>query len=92
MALPVDYIPATSYPTYGTGTAMPPSTNGSVPQTDYVPVQQADGSVVYLRKRRRRRRRKLLTASDRGDIAFLVGTLTGATQRAAISAILSRRC
>lgn len=44
-------------------------------------------------RNRRRRRRKLLTASDKSDIAFLVGQLgTGQAGKAAISALLSRRC
>lgn len=44
-------------------------------------------------RRRRRRRRKLLTCSDKADIAFLHGQLgSGQLGRAAISALLSRRC
>lgn len=43
--------------------------------------------------RRRRRRRRLLTCSDKADIAFLHGQLGGGQLgRAAISALLSRRC
>lgn len=43
--------------------------------------------------RRRRRRRRLLTSSDKSDIAFLHGQLgSGQLGRAAISALLSRRC
>lgn len=43
--------------------------------------------------RRRRRRRRLLTSSDKADIAYLVGQLgTGQIGRAAISALLSKRC
>jgi len=47
----------------------------------------------YVAKPRRRRRRALLTQSDKGDIAFLVGTLgKGQLASAAISALLSKRC
>lgn len=42
---------------------------------------------------RRRRRRRLLTCSDKADIAYLVGQLgQGQLGKAAISALLSRRC
>lgn len=43
--------------------------------------------------RKRRRRRRLLTCSDKADIAYLVGQLgQGQLGKAAISALLSRRC
>lgn len=45
------------------------------------------------KKKKRRRRRRLLTCSDKADIAYLVGQLgTGQLGRAAVSALLSRRC
>ena len=44
-------------------------------------------------KKRRYRRRKLLTCGDKADIAFIVGQVgTGAMGKAAVSALLSRRC
>lgn len=56
-------------------------------------VPDGKGGMHYREKRRRRRRRRLLTTSDKADIAFIVGQLgTGQIGRAAISAMLSRRC
>lgn len=58
--------------------------NGSTPQV-------AGVSRTY--SGRRRRRRRLLTCSDKADIAYLVGQLgQGQLGKAAISALLSRRC
>jgi len=56
-------------------------------------VLEIDPKSGRLRKRiRRRRRRKLLTASDKADIAYLVGVLgTGQLGKAAVTALLSRR-
>lgn len=60
-------------------------------QYDRIPTD-VPGEFVYRKKRSRRRRRRLLTASDKADIAFLIGQLgTGQLGRAAISSILSRR-
>jgi len=56
-------------------------------------VLEVDPKTGRLRKRmRRRRRRRLLTASDKADIAYLVGVLgTGQLGKAAVTAVLSRR-
>jgi len=56
-------------------------------------VLEIDPKTGRLRKvRRRRRRRRLLTATDKADIAYLVGVLgTGQLGKAAVTAILSRR-
>jgi len=56
-------------------------------------VLEIDPKSGRLRKRmRRRRRRRLLTASDKADIAYLVGVLgTGQLGKAAVTAVLSRR-
>lgn len=58
-------------------------------------VQFDPGSNTYavVRPQRRRRRKRLLTCSDKSDIAFLRGQLGGGELgRAAITALLSRRC
>lgn len=54
---------------------------------------EIDPKTGRIRKvRARRRRRRLLTATDKADIAFIVGQLgSGQLGRAAISALLSRR-
>lgn len=67
------------------------STGGQGVPVPYDYPENVGGRVYY--GRRRRRRRRLLTASDKADIAYLVGQLgTGQIGRAAISALLSKRC
>ena len=58
------------------------------------PTREQLGAPPYgYSRRKRRRRRRLLTCSDKADIAYLIGQLgQGQLGKAAISALLSRRC
>lgn len=63
------------------------------PGSDIEIMGEAEARAAGLLPRRRRRRRRLLTCQDKADIAFLHGQLgSGALGKAAISAVLSRRC
>lgn len=84
----------TSNATASFGQMIPEGRNVDIVKTaDYEEYIDEDGNVDIRKKRcRRRRRRRLLTASDKADIAFVVGQLgTGQMGRSAVSALLSRR-
>lgn len=89
-----------SHPSFQNYVAAQRFTGPPVPE-GYRPPQQHTGPVEtvevdvdgYELPRRRRRRKQLLTASDRQDIAFIVGTLgKGEMGKAAISQLLARTC
>lgn len=68
------------------------SQNGRAMATNATRLEIDPKTGRLVKKQRRRRRRRLLTASDKADIAYLVGVLgTGQLGKAAVTAILSRR-
>lgn len=87
-----DYIAAQSF----TGPPAPRDYDYEPPMTTRTSNREAvvDLETGELKpKYRRRRRKQLLTASDRQDIAFIVGTLgKGQMGQAAISQLLARAC